>query len=90
MAVCHSWLLSPALSRLLRSDSNILRFQRMFELVGLDDSSRQAEERIFGDIRPQPSDYPVSTTLQRAARQWLLDGNPLPSAYGYRHLQPSP
>ena len=46
---CHSWLLSPALHRILPPSSNILSFQSFFRVYGEDFSYRQAEERVFGE-----------------------------------------
>lgn len=71
---CHSWLLSPALKQLLPQTSNILRFQALFGVYDEDFASRQAEERVFGDILEDISAYPESTGLQKALKQFLLGG----------------
>lgn len=71
---CHSWLLSPMLRELLPANSRILQFQGMFEVL---DSAEdpQAEERVFGEVLPNPADYPENTSLQRALKAYLLDGH---------------
>ncbi|WP_418666043.1 acyltransferase domain-containing protein [Allofournierella sp.] len=71
---CHSWLLSPALQQLLPQNSNILHFQSLFEVYDEDFSFRQAEERVFGEIRNEIRAYPENTGLQKALKQFLLGG----------------
>lgn len=81
---CHSWLLSPALCKLLPNSSRILAFQREFSILKTYDTNRQAEERIFGDIIDQPERYPAGTSLQAAARAMLMRGELIPAALGVR------
>lgn len=82
--VCESWLLGPELPRLLRPDSNILAFQKEYRLLACDGESRQAEERIFGQVLEDPGLYPEQTGLQRAAKRFLRDGGKLGSGRGIR------
>lgn len=82
--LCASWLLSPALEQLLSPTSNILAFQREYRIVRLLPESRQAEERIFGEILDEPENYPEETSLQKAAKRHLLSGEKLASAFGVR------
>lgn len=86
--VCESWLLFPALGQLLPPDSNILQFQKLFQLRETDCRSRQAEERIFGFVSDSPADYPVHTSLQKQARAYLMTGKPLGTGLGYRPFCP--
>lgn len=79
---CHSWLLNPGLSAFLSPDSNILRFQTLFRIGEIDWASRQAEERVFGIISDDTAAYPEKTSLQRAMKKWLLEGNKCPSVQG--------
>ena len=71
---CHSWLLSPALHRILPPSSNILNFQSFFRLYGEDFSYRQAEERVFGEISDRAESYPEHTSLQKSLKAFLLTG----------------
>ncbi|MDQ6419111.1 acyltransferase domain-containing protein [Paenibacillus sp. LHD-117] len=82
--MCRSWLLYPGLERVLKPDSNILRFQRMFRIHETDETSKQAEERIFGRTQEIPSEYEASTSLQRAAKADLMAGGKLGSGFGIR------
>lgn len=81
---CDSWLLSPVLLQLLAADSNILRFQREYRILRVNEASRQAEERIFGFVSDRPEEYPCASSLQRAAAARLCAGEKIPSGFGIR------
>lgn len=80
--LCHSWLLSPALSELLAEDSNILQFARRYTLLELFHNDRSAEERVFGKIEPDSSAYAEDTRLQRSMKRHLMNGGKVPAALG--------
>ena len=80
--VCDSWLLEPELGKLLKEGSNILEFQKLFEIVSVDKNCRQAEERIFIKVQDNPADYPEETSLQRAAKRYLMEGGKLGCVVG--------
>lgn len=82
---CHSWLLSPGLKELLPDRSRILQFQNLFTVYGEDDE-RQAEERVFGYVTDDVSDYPENTSLQRTLKQALLEGKNLGMGMGIRPI----
>ncbi|MDX6284253.1 MAG: hypothetical protein QOH03_5324 [Kribbellaceae bacterium] len=86
--VCHSWLLDPNLAEYLSADSNILRFQRRFELLPLlpmkDPSEGDREMMRLGLHLSVPWDGPLTeddlarvpqeTSLQRAFVSHLRSG----------------
>lgn len=80
--ICHSWLLYPGLKTLLGENSNILKFQELFDLVSTDYQYREGEERIFGILLDSPSGYPENTSLQRRAKKHLKEGGRLGSGLG--------
>lgn len=82
--VCHSWLLSPALKKLLPPESNIIKFQQNYTVKVINTTRRQAELRIFGELQDDPLCHPAHTTLQKAAREWLIAGKTIPLGYGVR------
>lgn len=82
---CESWLLSPKLQKLLKPQSNILKFQRRFELQNIIYPFRQAEERVFGEIRTDKESYPENTSLQRAVKNFVLTGEDVGIGYGIAH-----
>lgn len=82
LCFCQSWLLSPALKNLLPETSNILSFQQSYHIFHIDETSRQAEERLFGTLLEDPKNYQATTSLQKHAKQWLLQGKTIPSGWG--------
>lgn len=75
--MCDSWLLFPKLKEFLPAESNIIKFQNLFEVVKVHYDYPQGEERIFLDVREDKENYPENSTLQRAAKRYLLEGNDL-------------
>ena len=80
---CHSWLLSPALKHLLSEESNILNFQKRFQITKVDEEANDFLEWLF----QSPEDVMYEqlrehTSLQRKAKKWLLDGKKIGVAYG--------
>lgn len=66
-ARCRSWLLDPQLAELLPATSNIVAFQRRFEL--LDEGENEDDrvlEFVFHALAPDLDQLPQETTLQRA------------------------
>jgi hypothetical protein len=77
-AICHSWLLDDQLADVLAPDSNIIRFQRRFQLFPWHlDSDQDILESVFG-TPPGTADLdalPQSSTLQRAITTHLRAGH---------------
>ncbi|WP_419997770.1 acyltransferase domain-containing protein [Streptomyces boninensis] len=77
VAVCYSWLLDPQLPDHLSDRSNIVRFQRRFQLCGTDGdgpSDRSAVEFTFGDPELPYETLPGRTSLERAIGDHLRAG----------------
>ncbi len=75
MATCTSWLLDDQLLDYLEPDSNIVRFQRRFELVpGWRDSDSSAFHFIFGRAPEAIDQITPRTTLERAIIRHVRDG----------------
>lgn len=67
VASCDSWLLDPALADVLPADSNIVRFQRRFELTGEGGDANAAVLRfVFHTFDPDLDKLEATTTLERA------------------------
>lgn len=73
--VCDSWLLSPHLKEILPEESNIIRFQKMFDITKVYYTYPQAEQRVFQDILDDKNRYPERTILQKNLKKYLLEGN---------------
>ncbi len=81
--VCHSWLLSPALGRLLPEGSHILAFQRRFDVSRVDEDDESYFRWLFQSTEDTPlSALPERTRLQRAAKAFLMDGGKIGAGYG--------
>ena len=72
--ICDSWLLSPALKDMLPETSNIIRFQKLFDVAKVHHTYLQAENRIFEGVLEDKSCYPEETSLQRAMKKYILAG----------------
>jgi hypothetical protein len=75
IAICTSWLLDDQLADYLDPDSNIVRFQRRFELVP---DSRAADNSpfhfVFGKSPQALSDIVPRTRLEHALVRHLAEG----------------
>jgi len=71
---CHSWLLSPQLKDLLPENSNILRFQELFDIEPDPDSGRDVLLWVFKNPRLPLEALPENTSLQKKLKQFLLNG----------------
>lgn len=80
--VCSSWLLNPSLRAMLPEWSNIVKFQRDYDLVPMsgDDS---VFEYVFGGKSDDLSKLKGQTSLQRSIRTYLSEGNAFASAGGF-------
>lgn len=82
--VCDSWLLNPYHKDFLPQNSNILKFQQDFNIVrvGKDESCHDAW-RVFNQPFEGNADIlPENTSLQRAYKGWLKQGNTFYTGYG--------
>lgn len=84
---CESWLLSPALASLLPEKSNILSFQRAFEIVSQDPEPQDVLEWVFRLTEEQQKTTPLEalpegTCLQRSMKAFLRSGGKVGVAQG--------
>jgi GNAT-like C-terminal domain/N-acyltransferase N-terminal domain len=66
IAVCHSWLLDDQLQEYLPERSNIVQFQRRFNLVGGTDNDSAIARFVFGQVGSPISEMPRQTRLEQA------------------------
>jgi hypothetical protein len=75
IGICTSWLLDSQLAEYLGPESNIVRFQRRFELAGEGyDGDADVLRFVFHRIAPNIDDLPQRTTLERAILAHLRAG----------------
>jgi hypothetical protein len=87
LAICTSWLLDPQLARYLAPDSNIIRFQRRFTIVGDGyDGDADVLRFVFHRIAPNVGELPERTTLERAIVAHLRAGKHWRSPTGWLEL----
>lgn len=79
-----SWLLNPDLGTLLGADSNIARFGKRFLPMTQVAAGKDVFSFVFGqaDNNVPLEALPENTSLQRALKQYYLDGNILYEMYG--------
>jgi hypothetical protein len=87
LGLCTSWLLDPQLTDYLPRDSNILRFQRRFTLVGEGyDGDADVLRFVFHRIAPRIEELPQRTTLERAIVTHLRAGKHWRNRTGWLEL----
>ncbi|MDQ2912472.1 MAG: acyltransferase domain-containing protein [Chloroflexota bacterium] len=87
IGICTSWLLDPQLADYLGPESNIMRFQRRFELIGEGHDGDAAVLRfVFHRIAPNIDDLPLRTTLERAIVAHLRAGKHWRNRTGWLEL----
>ncbi len=81
--ICNSWLLSPVLRSLLPEGSRIAAFQDRFEITEVEKDSREYVEWLFqSPLETENENLPAQTSLQRKAKELMLAGGNIGSAYG--------
>lgn len=83
-ALCGSWLLSPALDRLLPGDSGIRRFAGDYRRFFVDREDTSYRRWLFCTLDPEPA-LPEGTSLQKRAKAFLDRGGKIGMAEGVLH-----
>ncbi len=71
---CESWMLSPALTGLLPDDSNLLQFQKLFDVISTDYESMAVLDWVFPGEGPDLANLSEHTSLQKKLKDFLLSG----------------
>lgn len=79
---CRSWLIDNRITPFLNSNSNILKFQRLFTVVEQEDNIF-CEEFVFNGFSDDKSVYEENTSLQRELKRYLLNGGKLGTSKGF-------
>lgn len=80
--ICDSWLLSPALDKLLSSQSNIIRFKKCFDITSWNKTETGFLQWVYGRTDIEYDKLPEKTDLQRNMKKYLLSGGKVGSAFG--------
>ena len=76
--------MDPWLEECLSENSTILRFQRKYKILEVSDNADSAVGWIFGKKLDDINDYAEDTTIRRAAKKKLLNGERIGTALGAR------
>ena len=79
----RAWLLDPRLSEILPQSSNIMQFQKIFNIFGYIDGEDAVLSRVFGKIKDNLDEYKPDTSLARGILSYLKSGKRLGSGMGY-------
>ncbi|MDE5995558.1 MAG: amidohydrolase, partial [Eubacterium sp.] len=80
---CESWLLYDKNKEFMDENSNILKFQSLFNIAYSVQDDKQAIERIFGKKEKDVHCYKQETSLQKSAKEYLQNGGKLGLGIGY-------
>ena len=80
---CESWLLYDKNKEFMDDNSNILKFQSLFNIAYSVDEEKQAIERIFGKKEKDVHCYKQETSLQKSAKKYMENGGTLGLGIGY-------
>jgi hypothetical protein len=84
--VCSSWLLFPKTREILPEHSNIRGFMSDYDIIRWKENEEGAYPdmwRLFDmDFTGDVNDYPEDSSLRRAFKKFLLEGNRAGSGYG--------
>lgn len=83
--ICGSWLLHPWMQEVLPETSAIVRFQKTFQLLQVNQNVASAVAWIFpGYENKDISEFPTDTSLRRAAIRQIQENKPIGTALGVR------
>lgn len=82
-AACNSWLLFPKNRDFLKPGSNMLAFMDRFKLVDWSyDDDLSGIEDLFETEERDPAKLPENTSLQKAYKEYFLNGGKFGRGYG--------
>ena len=86
--ICHSWLMDPQLSTILKPGSNILTFQNFFApTTHTRSSGEEVMTFVFGKRPDNLEDLPDNTTLTKNLKKRYLENNPIYAHIGIHFLE---
>lgn len=81
--VCSSWLLGPSMLQVLPAESNVVQFQKLFELVHSFVDDEEIFRRVFGEKPADLQSAPRTSSLQRAVLDYAINGNHFDQGVGF-------
>ncbi|MBC7765325.1 MAG: DUF5596 domain-containing protein [Hyphomonadaceae bacterium] len=80
---CNAWLLNPQLQKILPQNSNIVKFQKLFQLFPILGNNKQTFDKVFGGKPKDIANAPQDSHLRKAIVQHVLAGNDMHNGAGY-------
>lgn len=80
---CDTWMLMPELEEFLGEDSNIVAFQKLFDIEYIDREATWYMGWIFPGYSEMDDKLPEKTLLQRRLKKYILEGNKFGVAKGH-------
>lgn len=80
--VCTSWLLSPQLREFLKPESNILRFQSYYDIIGWYPNDNSFYEHVFCSPIVPPHQLVPTNNFQKSVLDIYLKGGRLHDGFG--------
>ncbi|MCL1857928.1 MAG: acyltransferase domain-containing protein [Oscillospiraceae bacterium] len=81
---CFTWLFDPAFENLLPSDSNILKFQKLFKIYPGHESYGGLEYVFINITKDNIKDAPTDTLFRKNLVEHILSGGIMQSGGGFR------
>ena len=88
--MCHSWLMDPELATFLPETSNILSFQKFYNVVPTKSAGEEVMTFVFGKRPDDLNDLPENSTLTRNLKKRYLEGKPIYAYVGVHLLKEHP
>lgn len=79
----NTWLLEPRLAEILPESSNIMQFQKIFNIYDRYDCRSEVLKRVFGVEKENLDEYEPTSSLGRAVVTYLKSGKELGRGLGY-------
>lgn len=81
--VCHSWLLDPQLRTVLGETSNILAFQRRFDVISATEDKNALYEHVFGVPICPVEELKPTNKFQSSLLDMIKSGRKIRVGYGF-------
>lgn len=79
---CHSWLLDSKLKEMLSEETNIINFQKRFEIYDKGEVDTEFIEWLYNTRSTNYKTLPENTSLQRNMKRYLISGGEIRNSYG--------
>lgn len=83
--ICQSWMLNPKLEEIMGKKTKVSQFGDLFERYEVESFGKSVYRFVFNRLTPvEPRLLSENTSMQRAIKQYLLEGNLFKDYGGFR------